>query len=105
MAPVAVVTFPLFALATLPFGLQAEMWGQSLFLQIVADVTPPGTWTVHRLRDFHFDDPRLDGVLRHSLGYEHENARKVILEWLRSGAFPSERDHDVRLWHRHRDSR
>ena len=103
MALVAVATIPLFALATLPFGLRSEMWGQSLLLETVADVTPPGTWTVHRLRDFPFDDPRLDGVLRHSLSYEHENAIKVIVEWLRSGAVPDESSWDVRLWHRFRD--
>lgn len=105
MALVAVATIPLFALATLPFGLRSEMWGQSLLIEIAADVTPPGTWTVHRVRDFPFDDPRLDGVLRHSLSYEHENAIKVILEWLRTGAVPDERSWDVRLWHRLRDGR
>ena len=103
MALVAVATIPLFALATLPFGLRSEMWGQSLLLEIAADVTPPGSWTVHRLRDFPFNDPRLDGVLRHSFSYEHENAIKVIVEWLRSGAVPDESSWDVRLWHRLRD--
>ena len=105
MALVAVATIPLFALATLPFGLRSEVWGQSLLVEIVADVTPPGSWTVHRLRDFPFADPRLDGVLRHSLSYEHENAIKVIVEWLRSGAVPDESGWDVRLWHRLRDGR
>jgi hypothetical protein len=104
MAIVALVSLPLFALAAIPFGYRSEMWGQSLFIEIVTDGTPPGTWTVHRVRDFPFDDPRIDGVLRHSLGYAHENAVKVVVHWLASGAVPDERSWDVRLWHRLHDS-
>jgi hypothetical protein len=104
MSIVALATLPLFVLAAIPFGYRSEMWGQSLFIEIVADGTPPGTWTVHRVRDFPFDDPRIDGVLRHSLGYEHENALKVVVHWLASGAVPDESSWDVRLWHRLRDT-
>ena len=100
MAVVAVALIPLFALSTLSFGRGSEMLGQSLFVEIVADSTPPGSWTLHRLRDYPFHDPRLDGVLRHSLSYGHENAIKAIVGWLVSGAVPGESSFDVRLWHR-----
>jgi hypothetical protein len=104
MSIVALATLPLFVLAAIPFGYRSEMWGQSLFIQIVADGTPPGTWTVHRVRDFPFDDPRIDGVLRHSLSYEHENAVKVVVHWLARAEVPDESSYDVRLWHHMRDS-
>ena len=104
MSIVALAALPLFVLAAIPFGYRSEMWGQSLFIQIVADGTPPGTWTVHRVRDFPFDDPRIDGVLRHSLSYEHENALKVVVHWLARGEVPDESSYDVRLWHQLRDS-
>jgi len=104
MSIVALAMLPLFVVAAIPFGYRSEMWGQSLFIEIVADLTPPGTWTVHRVRDFPFDDPRIDGVLRHSLSYEHENAVKVVVHWLAFGAVPDERSWDVRLWHRLHDN-
>ena len=100
MSIVALAMLPLFVLAAIPFGFRSEMWGQSLFIEIVSDSTPPGTWTVHRVRDFPFDDPRTDGVMRHSLSYEHENAVKIIVHWLARGAVPDESGWDVRLWHR-----
>jgi hypothetical protein len=99
MVIVALAALPVFVLASIPFGYRSEMWGQSLFVEIVADSTPPGTWTVHRVRDFHFADPRIDGVLRHSLSYEHENALKVVVPWLARGELPDESSYDVRVWH------
>jgi hypothetical protein len=47
---------------------------------------------------------RIDGVPLHSLSYAHENAVKVVVHWLSSGAVPDERSWDLRLWHRLHDT-
>jgi hypothetical protein len=85
----------LFAVALIPFGLDFSLAG--LVLDITAETTPPGTWTVHHIPD---ENPRAGDFppgdaevpttgttsLRHSMSYANPAAAELLSCWIRKRA-------------------
>jgi len=67
----------------LPFGRQIAL--ASVFLDVTAETTPPGEWTVHLLTE----EPRLGRAgelqpLQHSMVYDNNEAIRRICDWIAS---------------------
>lgn len=80
----ALLLVPLTLLLTLPllaFG--PEFAIANLFLDVSAEATPPGTWTVHQLPDRGGDAALDQSGLMHSAAYEDERAIRLIARWMR----------------------
>jgi hypothetical protein len=67
----------LISVAVAAFGW--ELIFHSLFLDIMVEITPPGTWRVEQIRP-QFTDPR---GLAHSQAYVDQNALRVVADWIR----------------------
>ena len=76
-ALVAVPTVLINILAFIPFGFAYAVRGP--FLEVTAESTPPGRWSVHQLQ-FPDRDPE---TLRHSVTYQDARALGEIARWLR----------------------
>jgi hypothetical protein len=94
MAAVVFAPFPLlFALALLPFGVEFAAAG--LVLELTAETTPPGTWTVHHIESQERKDHQdtsgeslagiapAQAVLMHSQSYTDPSALQVLARWMK----------------------
>lgn len=72
----------LLAVFALPLG--PELAAAALLLEVTAEPTPPGRWTVWQLRPAENSGRSTGRGLMHSATYEHEDALREMVVWLRS---------------------
>lgn len=72
----------LLALLAIPFA--PELAVVSLVLNVSAEATPPGVWTVRQLRSE--PDPAADGgaTLMHSVAYQDAAAMSALIDWMQA---------------------